>query len=524
MYRVCGCPILRASTHAVLVRREQVRCKQGARVKSREGWDAVILRSEATKNLSSLLQRVLATLAFLFALATVASAGTVTGIVHNGTDGKVAAGVDVILIQLQGGMQPVVNTKSDAQGAFKFDFPAIGQQPMLIRAVYHGVMFHQPLPPGRDKVDVTVYEPSADSKIVNVGSRVIVLQPNGSNLLVGEEYALQNQSQPPKAFFNEKGDFAFQLPQGAQLGQVSSWGPSGMPVVQGTMDKGKGKYAIAYAFQPGDNGVRFSYQLPYSSNHADLRLTSDYSVARVMLVAAPSVTVKSDGFTAAGTEQGFSIYTRDNIPPGLPFDVSVSGTAPPPQTSQNDQQGNDQDPAVNSRATAVVQALPNRLDSLRWIIIGGFAALFALGVLILWRQPALGTAAGAPGQTSGLPVPLAPSQGPRKRKVPPVAPHASSVPPAIARAVPAAPPHLARSAAPSAPRPANAASSASAVTTADVAGIENEVQTEVKNSLDGLKDRLFRLELRRQAGTITEEDYVRERALTEQILRELVRG
>ena len=43
-------------------------------------------------------------------------------------------------------------------------------------------------------------------------------------------------------------------------------------------------------------------------------------------------------------------------------------------------------------------------------------------------------------------------------------------------------------------------------------------------SLDGLKDRLFRLELRRQAGTISEEDYARERSRTEQILRELVRG
>src|SRR5437879_10622084 len=284
--------------------------------------------------LFSHVQCAFACAALLLAFASLAAAGTVTGVVHNATYGKIAAGVDFILIQLQGGMQPVVNTKSDDKGNFKFDFPAIGQQPMLIRAVYHGVMFHQPLPPGRDKVDVTVYEPSADTKMVNVGSRVIVLQPNGENLLVGEEYALQNQSQPPKAYYSDKGDFAFQLPQGAQIGQVSSWGPSGMPVVQGTMDKGKGKYAIAYAFQPGDNGVRFSYQLPYASNHADLRLTSDYSVGRVMLVAPPSVQVKSEGFTPAGTEQGFSLYTRDSIPAGLPFDVSVSGTARPPQASQ----------------------------------------------------------------------------------------------------------------------------------------------------------------------------------------------
>jgi len=459
------------------------------------GWDLRLFVSRALLN-------ALTSLGLLLAFASLAAAGTVTGVVHNGTDGKIAAGVDVILIQLQGGMQPVANTKSDAQGAYKFDFPAIGQQPMLIRAVYRGVMFHQPLTPGHASVDVTVFEPSADSKMVNVGSHVIVLQPNGSNLMVGEEYALQNQSQPPKAYFSEKGDFSFQLPQGAQLGQVSSWGPSGMPVVQGTLDRGTGKYAIAYAFQPGDNGVRVSYQLPYPSNHADLRLTSDYSVGRVMLVAPPTVQVNSAGFTPAGTEQGFNLYTRDSIPAGLPFDVSVSGTAPPPQASPQGQ-GNDQDPEVNSRITATVQALPNRLESLRWIIIGGFAALFALGLLLLWRQPAL---VGA----GDLPVPPTPPQGPRKRKLPPRGEYATSVASAPAKAAPVA----------SASGAAQPARAASAVTTADVSSVESEVQ----NSLDSLKDRLFRLELRRQAGTISEEDYARERARTEQILRELVRG
>ena len=455
-------------------------------------------------------RRSIVVLALLFGYAAVAAAGTVTGVIHNGTNGNaVAPGVDVILIQLQGGMQPVANTKSDAKGVYKFDYPGIGQGPMLIRAVYHGVMFHQPLTPGHDTVDVTVYDPSSDSKIVNVGSRVIVFQPNGDKLLVGEEYSLQNQSQPPKAYFNEKGDFDFQVPEGSQLSQVSSWGPSGMPVVQGTMDRGKGKYAIAYAFQPGDNGVRFSYQIPYPSNHADVRLSSDYSVGRVLLVAAPSVQVSSAGFMPAGTEQGFNLYTRDSVPAGLPFDVSVSGTAPPPQASQDQSQGqgNDQDPTVNSRVNESVQALPNRLDSLRWIIIGGFAALFALGVLMIWRKPDFvpGAAAGA----GDMPVPMSPPAGPRgKRKS--IASQGASQAAARAPSAHAAPTASAGS----------GGSIASAVSAVDVPGVEREVQ----NGLDGLKDKLFRLELRRQAGTISEEDYARERARTEQILRELVRG
>jgi hypothetical protein len=47
---------------------------------------------------------------------------------------------------------------------------------------------------------------------------------------------------------------------------------------------------------------------------------------------------------------------------------------------------------------------------------------------------------------------------------------------------------------------------------------------EAATSLDALKDLIFKLELRRQAGTISEAEYAAERAKAEQILRSLVRG
>jgi hypothetical protein len=46
----------------------------------------------------------------------------------------------------------------------------------------------------------------------------------------------------------------------------------------------------------------------------------------------------------------------------------------------------------------------------------------------------------------------------------------------------------------------------------------------VNKSIDALKDLIFKLELRRQAGTISEAEYSAERAKAEQILRDLVRG
>jgi hypothetical protein len=51
-----------------------------------------------------------------------------------------------------------------------------------------------------------------------------------------------------------------------------------------------------------------------------------------------------------------------------------------------------------------------------------------------------------------------------------------------------------------------------------------DVHREITGSMDDLKDRMFRLELRHQAGTIAEEEYVRERTRLEQTIRGLVQG
>jgi hypothetical protein len=416
--------------------------------------------------------RKICVLIVLLVLATAARAGTVTGVIRNGTTNKAAAGVDVILLQLQGGMQTVADTKSDAQGRYQLDNPAIGTQPMLIRAVYRGVYFHQPLTPGTSTADITVYEPTTNPRALQVTVRLLVFQPNGDKLLVGEEYSIKNDSQPPAAFYKQEGTFEFTVPKGATPQQVSAYGPSGMPVTQGTIDKGNGLYAIAYAFQPGDNGVRLSYEVPYDGNQATVRAVSDYDVQRVLLVYPPTMQVASTGFAPAGTEQGFNVSARDTMKAGASFEVSVSGTAPPPDANAA---AADQ---ANSRTSGLtVQTAPARLDNEKWILLGGLAAIFAVGVALLLRQP-------VPAVVS---APAANPQGPRGRK-------ARRMAQAGAKAAHAAPP------------------------------LTDKVNQEVDRNLDSLKDALLRLELRRQAGTISEEEYARERGRAEEKLRAMVRG
>ena len=143
--------------------------------------------------------------------ASAAQAGTIEGSVTNGTTGKAAGGVDVILIQLQGEMQPVA-TKADASGHFKFDRPEIGQGPMLLRVVYKGINYNEMAPPGRPTAEVKIYDSTDKPSTVSISTHAIVLRPNGDQLLVGEEYGVENQTQPPVSFFKADGTFQFNLP------------------------------------------------------------------------------------------------------------------------------------------------------------------------------------------------------------------------------------------------------------------------------------------------------------------------
>ncbi len=413
--------------------------------------------------------------------ATPTSAGTLSGTVKNGTTGKPAAGVDVILIQLQGGMQPVATTKTDASGQFSFNDPHLGGAPMLVRVVYRGVNYHEPIPPGKAVASIDVYEPTEKSDAFTVPNHAVIVQPRGNELMVGEEYIISNKTSPPVAYYKKDGSFDFTLPQGAAFDQASAWGSSGMPVVQGTIDKGKNQMAVAFPFRPGESGIRISYKLPYADNHATLRNVAHYPSEKLIIAAPPSVEISGAGIVAAGQDQGMSIYTRDNVAANEPIDIAISGQGPaaPPQGAVTAPSDDSQNPSVNSRAdsggtdapTATAIAIPARIEGIKWILVGGFAAIFLLGLVFLMRRP----------------VPMTVAAG--------AATVASTVAPTVRPVV----------------KPAASEAMAS-------------LEDQARGGLDALKDSLFRLELRRQAGTISEDEYAQERVRVEKVLHDLVKG
>ena len=425
-----------------------------------------------------------------------ARGGTVRGTVKNGTTGQPAAGVELTLVQPMGGMQELAHVKSGSQGEFTFDNPNVGAQPLLVRASYHGINFNSAVPPGSSTVQVDIFEPSKDAKTIDVPSHVVIFQPNGSTLIVGEEYQIVNKSQPPRAYYKTEGNFDFALPEKGQLQQVSAAGPAGMAVVQLPIDKKNNRYSVAFAFRPGESVVRYSYELPYAENSATVKIPTVYPGGRLLVAAPPTVQVTGDGLAPGGQEQGMNLYGRQDVPAGTLVAINLSGSAPPANANAGGEQGQQGREAQQGGAeTGVnIQAVPSRLDDLKWPLMGLFFVAFAAGGYLLSRKSVV--VAVGPEHSEAA------AQGPKKAKKPA----------AQATPVPAAPALNPAAKEPAASVPTNGPSTL------------KEVDAAIGTSLDALKESLFRLELRRQAGTISEEDYARERAKAEKVLRDLVRG
>jgi len=406
----------------------------------------------------------------LFA-ASASLAGTIHGSVINRTTGKPIPNTDVDLLSPTQGMALLATVKSDAQGQFTATNDSIGAGPVLIRVTYQGVSFNGFAPPGRPQVDVEVFDVSKDPKTITPASHVIIFQPRDGKLVGAEEYNVKNDSKPAVAYFRTEGNFEFAIPEKATLQNVTATGSLGMDVPQASIDKGKGRYAIAYAFHPGETNIRLSYEVPYPGNSATLKLLAAYPGMRMLLVAPPGVTLTGDGISAAGQEQGMNVFLHDALAAKASLAVSVSGVGSPQAAEAADSPGQQQGQEGNSRTQGQqVNAAPPRIDDLKWPMLIGLIALFAIGAILLSRKQ----------------IVMVPAGG-----------------------------------ADDAPAPAQSKKAAKAAQ--QQAGVD-AVKESVNANLDSLKEDVFRLELRKQAGTISEEDYAREKSRVEKLLRDLVRG
>ena len=432
----------------------------------------------------------------MLSLAATLSAGAqnITGTVTNGTTGKPAAGDEVTLLALSQGMQEIGNTKTDAQGRFTFPAPK-DQAPHMVRVTHEGVGYFPqsgPLMPGSTTAELTIYDSA--KKIDGLSQTVEVdrLQSDGKQLQGITLYAVSNKSAPPRTLADDKGTFEIALPASAEIDSAQAKGPGGQPIAtEAVPGSQKGVYFLTYPLRPGETQFQVAYHMPYSGEASfSPKISRDVQHFVVMVPKSISFTAKDPQQYQAMTDPQMAdphstVMVATGVKPGQDLGYRISGSGifqadnqgQPSGDSGGGAMGGSQAAANDSRPGGGLGApidAPDPLHQYRAYILGAFALVLVMGgayIVSRSNRPHPATAgAGAPGRMV-------------------------------------------------------ADSPEAAAAFGDF--VEPSAPARDRNALllEAMKEELFQLELDRQQGKVTPEEYAKAKAaLDETIKRALARG
>jgi len=289
----------------------------------------------------------------------------------------------VTLLSLSSGMQEVGTTKTDSHGHYTLNVPDEGS-PHLVRVLRQSVHYFKSAPPGASIADVTVYDAATQLAGVGADARLFHLQATGGSLQVDETFLINNQSQPPRTKIGNQ-TFAVTLPDGAEMGEASLTGPSGMPLTVQPVPSGtKNVYAYDFAIRPGQTHFDMFYKIPYSGSY-EYSFTPDTPLNEVGILLPKSMkfTGVSQGFAQDNDEQGLNVYFVKNAAANQPVKFSVSGEGLIDNAATGAGEGQ---PAGSSPASAPSGS--GGSSGVLWFV--GSAIVIVIGgvIFVLWRRGA----------------------------------------------------------------------------------------------------------------------------------------
>ncbi len=439
--------------------------------------------------------RVLSIIVLL--LSSLASAQTLTGTVKNSTTGKPGAGDEVILLSLGQGMEEAGRTKADAKGKFSFKLDAQG--PHLIRVIHQEVTYHRMAPPGTTSVEVEVYDAGKKVEGLEVVADIMRFQASQGQLQVERTFAVTNNSKPPRTQMNEH-NLEFYVPDGATIGEAQAMTAGGQPVKSAPVPEGanaRNKYAFLFPLRPGETRFNVVYTVPYTGS-VNVDPKSVYPLEHFVAIAP-----KSMEFSAApGTnfqiapfpgQPDANVEVASSAGLGQPLAFKLSGEgmlAPPAEDGGQPSQGGGSSAQSDNRPGGGLGPpidAPDPLQKYRWYILGGFAAVLVVGgIFVASRQQAANRAAHSKGKSVAS---LVDNDNDNEDD------YAATEAPARATSASNARPGDTR------PQPAAPRSSPTSML------------------LEGLKEELFHLEVERQQGRISHQEYETAKSALDQTLQ-----
>ena len=277
------------------------------------------------------MKKIVALTIVIAALSVAAAAQNITGTVTNGTTGKPAAGDEVTLLSLSQGMEEVGSTKTDAQGKFSMAAPADQGAPHMVRVTHGGVSYFPqggPLMPGKTTAEVTVFDTAKKLDGVSQTVEVDRFQTDGKQLLGIALFAIKNASNPPRALDSDK-TFEFVLPAAAVIDSGMAKSPGGQPLNTTPSDAGqKGHYAFSFPLRPGETQFQVSYHLPYSGEASfSPKPLADVQHFVVMTPQGMTFTAKNaQRFQSMPDNSGAGIMVATNAKPGEDLSFKITGS------------------------------------------------------------------------------------------------------------------------------------------------------------------------------------------------------
>lgn len=354
--------------------------------------------------LAPLRMAILKLITCLLCGVSLAAAQNITGAVTNGTTGKPAVDDQVELLSLSQGMQVIGNAKTDAQGRFSFPPPSDTQVPHMVRVTHEGVSYFPesgPLMPGSTTADLTVYDSAKKIDGLSQTVEVYRFQSGGKQLDGVTLYAVTNKSQPPRTEANDKGTFEVVLPAGAEIESAQARAPGGQPIAtEATAGSEKGHYFLTYPLRPGETQFQIAFHMPYSGEASFApKPLRDVQHFVVMTPKSMSFEAKNAQSFQQMQDAQATIMVATNVKAGQDLSFRVGGTGDFPAETAQAGQGAPGSPAPDAGGGAMggggSQAAandnrpggglgapidaPDPLHEYRAYVLGAFALVLVMG-------------------------------------------------------------------------------------------------------------------------------------------------
>jgi len=360
----------------------------------------MILNSRATSSRKIRFgQRALFLWVLLFPF--VCQATTLSGVIRNKTTNKPDAGDDVVLIALTQSMQEVARTRTDSAGRYSLVLPDAAMH--LIRVVHQKASYFAAVPPGKNRVDLDVFDVEPKLSAVKTQADMLRVETDDHGLHVLETFFVDNNSAPPQTQFGPSG-YEFFLPDGAQIDAAQAMGPGGMPVSSPPVPQAdKGHYSFLFPLRPGESRFEVSYHIPYSGSytfHSRVALPIG-SLAIALPKSMKFDPGSSDKFQPLNDDQNAQTFLAKDVLPAQPVTFTVSGNGALPKEASEEQNTAPPTATVETQSETAPSTVnrpgmglgppsgaPDPLDKYKWWLLGGIVLVFTIGAALFLRARA----------------------------------------------------------------------------------------------------------------------------------------